>query len=43
MRDDVRTAGVIGVEIAGVVWQIGWEGVAQMLSGVGKYFLKSQW
>ena len=40
MRDDVRIAGVIGVEIAGVVWQIGWEGVVRMWCGGGKYFLK---
>ena len=40
MRDGVRIAGVIGVEIAGVVWRIGWEGVVQMWSGVAKYFLK---
>ena len=43
MRDDVKTAGVIGVEIAGVVWGIGWEDVVRMWSGVAKYFLKSQW
>lgn len=40
MRDGVRIAGVIGVEIAGVVWRIIWEGVVRMWCGGGKYFLK---
>jgi hypothetical protein len=30
MRDDVRIAGVIGVEIVALGWQIGWVGVVQM-------------